>query len=874
MNADDILRDFLEESNELLDQADQDLVALETSPDDAGTLASIFRTFHTVKGSCAFLGFARLEELAHSGENLLGKLRDGSLSLNEAMTDSLLTVLDNARTALASIQSTGSEPEDDYAELIARLHELQGEEAPSTDVVAPEPDPVETTARAEPDSPTETTAEASELGDFVAEFVADAYRGLDHVDHALVALRQGGGRPDVLVEALDAARNLREGCAFMGLVALGEFSLVWEHALGAVIQRAEPLGDDACDALIDAAAVAAEALSVIEATGEEGPLDEAAVVEALSSITHATPARDAVATPSSPIEPPASPTTGEPAAARPAPTPPAPPAADKIRVGVGVLDTLMNQVGELVLSRNQILQYSGGFADPGLTAMVQSLNTITTELQESVMMTRLQPIGAVWNRFPRVARDLAHELGKQIRLEMRGAETELDKNLIEAITDPLTHLLRNSIDHGVEMPADREQAGKPTEGVVVLHAYHEGGQVNIEISDDGGGIDVRRVVEKAVQNHLISPAQARDIGDREAFALLFHPGFSTAEQVTHVSGRGVGMDVVRSNIDRINGVIDIQSELGVGTKVKIKIPLTLAIVPALVVTCAGGRYAIPQASLVAVVRLGEGDEGSHGIEDLHNAPVYRWRDRLLPLISLREELALTPRDGVAADDPSTIVVLQAEGRLFGLLVDLVFDSGEIVVKALGKGLSKIPVYAGATIMGDGTAALILDVLGLLQHADLAEHEAAAMELQEPETTASDATQAMLLVRHGGDRFALPLGDVPRLEKIPRAAVEREADRPVVQYRGTVLPIKDILGGSPDDAWWSGEASAREQRSLNLIVYADRDRPVGLVVDEVEDVVEEELTLVSDTSRWPEAIGTAVVHDEVAAVLDVDAVTRL
>ncbi|MBT3271462.1 hypothetical protein HN371_30260 [Candidatus Poribacteria bacterium] len=873
VNSDDTLRDFLEESNELLDQADQDLVALESAPEDAGTLASIFRTLHTVKGSCAFLGFARLEELAHSGENLLGKLRDGQLTLTVEMTDALLAVLDSSRTALASIESTGGEPDDEYAELIARLRGLH--EAPAAPV-APAEEPVAPEPAAAPAVDTDA-GERAEADDFVREFLHDAYQHLDHMDHAFAAMERDAGRPEALREALGAVHGLHEACVFMGLVALGELTEALEHALDVVIRAAAPVDQTTSALLVDAAAIVAEALAEIQATGEEGLIDDRDVLVALRAVG---------AEASAPSEPSASagdspppPAAGEAESApKPVATTPRPTAAsDKIRVGVAVLDTLMNQVGELVLSRNQILQYSGGLVDAGLTAMVQQLNQITTELQESVMKTRLQPIGTIWNKFPRVARDLAHELGKQVRLEMQGAETELDKNLIEAITDPLTHLVRNSIDHGVEMPDVREEAGKPAEGVVLLHAYHEGGQVNIEISDDGRGIDVRRIVEKAVQNNLVTSTHARDMSDREAFELLFHPGFSTAAEVTHVSGRGVGMDVVRSNIDRINGIVDIQSELGLGTKVKIKIPLTLAIVPALSVTCAGARYAIPQASLVAVVRLGAGeDDSGRGIEELHHAPVYRWRGRLLPLIFLRDELGIgPPGDGEDDDLPTTIVVLQVEGRLFGLLVDRVLDSGEIVVKPLGKGLSKIPVYAGATIMGDGTAALILDVFGLLQNADLAAHDemSVAAQAEDEPTTAADA-QTVLLVRHGGERFALPLTEIPRLEKIPRSAVEREADRPVVQYRGTVLPIKDILDGAGGEPWWLNGGSAGDDDSLNVIVYASRDRPVGLVVDEIEDVVEEQLTLVSDTSRWPEAVGTAVVLQEVAAVLDIDLVTRL
>jgi len=581
---------------------------------------------------------------------------------------------------------------------------------------------------------------------------------------------------------------------------------------------------------------------------------------------------------------------------------------------VELLDTLMNEVGELVLIRNQLLQYAADLNDGGLATIAQRFNQITSELQYSVMATRLQPIGTIWSRYPRVVRDVTQELSKKIRLDMEGAETEVDKNLIEAITDPLSHLLRNSLDHGIEQPEVREAAGKPAEGVVRLHAFHEGGQVNIEISDDGGGIDPARVLEKGVTNGIITQDQADNMGEREAFDLIFRPGFSLAKQVTNLSGRGVGMDVVKSNIDKINGVIEIDSTLGKGTTITIKIPLTLAIVPALTITCAGDRYAVPQSSLVAVVHLGDGEVGSgeehaQGVEVLHDAPVYRWRGMLLPLIYLHEELEVdAAEDDPDGDHASTILVLQAEGRLFGLVVDQVMDSGEIVVKPLGEALAGISVYAGATIMGDGTAALIIDILGLLQNVDMAARDGGRgpVTTSEEELGIETDPDLVLMVRHRGERLAMPLTDAPRLEKIPRSSLERSGSRPVVQYRGSVLPLRDILDPERVDPTWFGDPAqildthaagagagngagaddgngevamqetlrANGDEVLNVIVYAERDRPIGLVVDEVEDVVEHLIDLPSEGEARGGLLGTTVVQGQVAAVLDVNTVTRL
>ncbi|HLK10312.1 MAG TPA: chemotaxis protein CheW [Candidatus Binatia bacterium] len=691
----DVVREFLIESRENLDQLDRDLVALEKNPDSRETLASVFRTIHTIKGTCGFLGFGRLEALTHAGESLLSRLRDGKLRLGPEITTGLLEMVDAVRAMLADIEATGADGEADHAALIERLVRLRADEpAP-----APGPKPRET---APPDG-AESRAQAAADG--------------------------------------------------------------------------------------------------------------------------------------------------------------------TIRVDVGLLDRLMTLVGELVLARNQLLQSGAARPDAAFAAASQRLDLITTELQEGVMKTRMQPIRAVWGRLPRVVRDLAVTCGKQVRMEMEGRDTELDKTVVEAIKDPLIHLVRNAVDHGIEAPAARLAAGKPAEGCLRLRAFHESGLVNLDIADDGAGIDTARIRSEAVERGLVGADEAARLGERELLELIFLPGFSTAEKVTRISGRGVGMDVVRNNIEKIGGTLDVQSEPGRGTTFRIRIPLTLAIVPALIVACDGDRYAIPQGSVRELVRLESGT--GRGVELIHGAPVHRLRGALLPLVHLGRELGVAApaaADLVAAR-VTDVVVLEAAGRRFGLIVDGVLDPEEIVVKPLGRPLRAVPVFAGATIMGDGRVALILDVLGLAQRAHV------VSEVREPtlgEAAAGGAEVAderrdlLVFALGAGGRMAMPLALVARLEEVPRAAVEWVGGRPVVQYRGGILPLVPLaeVFGVPD--------AATDADPLQVVVHADGERRVGLVVDRILDVVREPARPAGGWAR-PGTAGSVVIQQRVTELLDLPAV---
>jgi len=546
-----------------------------------------------------------------------------------------------------------------------------------------------------------------------------------------------------------------------------------------------------------------------------------------------------------------------------------------VRVDVGLLERLMNLVGELVLARNQILQFGDRIEDLSFVGAAQRLNLITTELQERVMQTRMQPIGTVWSKLPRVVRDLAVACGKQVRVEMHGKETELDRTLLEAIKDPLTHIVRNAVDHGIEAPALRAEKGKPKTGTLCMRAYHESGQVIVEIVDDGRGLDVTAIKSKAVERGLVSPERLEQMSADELFQLVFLPGFSTARAVTNVSGRGVGMDVVKTNIERIGGTVDLASRAGAGTTLRIRIPLTLAIVPALVVVSGKQRFAIPQTNLLELVRL-EGEAARTGIESVHGTPVHRLRGRLLPLVMLSHVVSGAPqlRHGdlphlaAAGDVQATlnIVVLQAGAAHLGLVVDEVRDTEEIVVKPLGKELRGIPLFAGATIMGDGRVALILDVAGLAQHVSAAGRAGSETRSGKDGTTATDKLDAkqsddalLLFENDGGNLTSVPVSRITRIEEFQRSRLERSGGNIVVQYRGQILPLIELATPNPDT-----------DELVTVLVFTEGHKSIGMLVRRIVDVVEERYTLERCTSR-PGVLGTVVVQGRVTDLLDVNGV---
>lgn len=701
------------------------------------------------------------------------------------------------------------------------------------------------------------------MDDFVGEFLVESYEGLDQLDRDLVALESDPTDTALLGRVFRCVHTIKGTCGFLGFHTLESVTHVGEGLLVRLRDGELALNPDLTSALLALVDAIRQILATIARTGVEGEGDYTALVERLERLQHGEPSNapvhvaDVPATMPAPID-----ALEAPPESRPAVT------ETNLRVDVGLLDKLMTLVGELVLARNQILQHAGGLQCASLNAASQRLDLLTTELQEGVMKTRMQPIGNVWSKLPRVVRDLAVACGKQIRLDMQGNDTELDKTIIEAIKDPLTHIVRNAADHGIELPEQRVANGKPAEGCLTLRAYHEGGQVNIEIADDGAGIDPERLKQKAVEKGLVAAEHAARMGEREALNLIFLPGFSTAAAVTNISGRGVGMDVVKTNIEKIGGAVDLSSRVGRGTTLKIKIPLTLAIIPALIVTCQRDRYAIPQVNLVELVRR-EPRDGEHGIELIHGAPVYRLRGDLLPLVYFREALGYPVTDRGHHASPLTIVVLHADDRTFGLVVDGVNDTEEIVVKPLGQQVKGIAEFAGATIMGDGRVALILDVLGLAQRAQVVSEvrEGARRESRSVAATDAQDKQTLLVCSLGANRrAAIPLSSVSRLEEFATGDVESAGPYDVVQYRGKILPLLPLSNAL------GAHGTLATGQKLQVVVYSERGRSVGLVVDRVLDIVEEAVTLDRATTREG-LLGAAIIQQRVTDVLDMATVVH-
>lgn len=629
---DDLTKEFLAESQEGLDRMERCLTELESRPEDSTALVGeIFRAVHTIKGTTGFLGFERLEKLAHSGEHLLGSLRDGKLAVTTELISGLLRLLDGLRAILSLIETTGGEGTragDEDGELIAELAELNGT------------------------SPAREEHDASPHG--------------------------------------------------MSLVA---------------------------PTTVPTAMQAAPAASSAAGTNDK-----------------------------------------------------------TLRIDVDVLNRMMNLVGELVLTRNQMLQSNMEAAH--FPELARRLDSVTADLRETVMQARMQPVGNLFGKFPRMVRDLARTCGRDVRIEFSGQETGLDKSLLEAIKDPLTHAVRNAVDHGIEAPTDRVLAGKPAEGCLKLRAFHQSGSVVIEVADDGAGISIEKVLAKAVERGLVTQEQAASMSEREALQLIFLPGFSTAAAVTTVSGRGVGMDVVRANVEKVGGSVELESKVGVGTTLRLRVPLTLAIVPALVVRSGGHSFALPQSSLVELVYVPR-REAEKAVETVGAAEVYRLRERLLPIVRLDRLLGIE----VNAERKSHglyLAVLEAEGCRYGLVVDDLLAPEEIVVKPLSAVLREIGLFSGATVLGNGMLALILDVAATAARAGVK-----AMERNADDTTTAEAEvktetglSFLIYEDRARERTAVPLNAVERIESVPLSQVEYAGGRALLQYRGELLPLTD------------------------------------------------------------------------------------
>ncbi len=800
---DDLLSEFITETTEAIQEVDSQLVQFEKDPTDKAILGNIFRLVHTVKGTCGFLGLPRLESVAHAGENVLDKFREGALDPNQHAVSLVLRCVDKIRDLVETLAETGAEPDGDDKELIAELNALaSGESAPAPAAAAPPADAAPTT---------------NEFGaPIAAELLAEV-----------------------------------EAAASSGVQAATPEQIAAENA-------AEMAGDDVADAAPSTnefgAPIAAELLAEVEAASASGV--QAASQAQLDAELAAE--REAEAATKGEAKVPAPVAKKEAAAPAKAPAE-AVAVAATLRVNVDVLENLMTLVSEMVLTRNQLLQMARGQDDNEYTVPIQRLSHITSDLQEGVMKTRMQPIGNAWAKLPRIVRDLAIETGKKIDLQMLGAETELDRQVLDLIKDPLTHMVRNSADHGLESTEERLAVGKPETGTVVLDAYHEGGHIIIQIRDDGKGLNMDLIRQKCLDNGLVTDAELESMSDNQIQQYIFKAGFSTAAKVTSVSGRGVGMDVVRTNIEKIGGTIELKSTEGVGTSFTIKIPLTLAIVAALIVESCGEKFAIPQISVLELVRASAHSEFT--IEVINASPVLRLRNRLLPLVHLGALLNLPggKEQDQSADAEMFIVVAQVGTYSFGIIVDRVFDTEEIVVKPTSPVLRDISFYSGNTILGDGSVIMIIDPNGIASSTGEATSGSGSEEAKtESLSKESDESTSMLIFRAGGDELkAVPLALVARLEEIEMSDVEVSHDQHMVQYRGQLMPM---IPFNPGHEW---KVDGRQE----VLVFSESGRSMGLVVDDIVDIVEDRLKVEISASQ-PGLIGSAIIDGRATDVVDV------
>ncbi|WGV26907.1 chemotaxis protein CheA [Halotia branconii] len=701
--------------------------------------------------------------------------------------------------------------------------------------------------------------ELTEIDDDIEAFLVESYENLNQIERDIIDLEKASVHKEALARTYRSLHTLKGNCGFLPFPKLESIAHAGENLLSCLRDRQLVITPQIISALLQTVDSIRQILSQIATTKQEGDRDYSVLITILNQLQSQGENTQAATTDefidlNSEFSPVSNLT-----------------ASPHIRVNVNLLDQVINLVGEVVLARNQLIGFSTKFKDNNFAATCQHLSVITSQLQEKVMKTRLQSISTIWQKFPRVTRDLATASGKQVQIEMEGADTELDKSIIEAIKDPLTHLVRNCIDHGIELPAERVAAGKPTLGRLFLKAVHESGKVNIEIGDDGRGLDLEQLKKRSQQLGLVSAAQAAAMSDFEAINLIFLPGFSTAPQVTHLSGRGVGMDIVKSNIEKINGTIEIDSQQGQGTTFKIKIPLTLAIIPALIVTSGGDRYAIPQANLQELVRLEA--QAQNTIEMFYDVPVYRLRGNLVPLVYLNQ--VLQHQNSVTDLEILSLVIVQVDNYRFGLVVDTIEDIQDIVVKPLGKQLKALSLFAGATILGDGTVGLIIDVGGLGNVSGITAKQ--KQQLLSENTTnnqeqTSDRQTILLFAGPENAPMGIPLAIAFRLENILSSAVEKVGNQYFVQSYSRVLPLIELdKVFSHNHQHYLDDQVA--QTLQIIIVSPNSELSVGLIVNRILDIVEEPLTIKGVASR-PGIAFCAVIRGQITEILDIEAVIRI
>jgi two-component system, chemotaxis family, sensor kinase CheA len=834
---DDELGEFRSEAMELLEETEKNLLSIEGGEDFKVNFDSIFRVFHNLKGASGMMGLDDLGELMHQLENQLNSTKDLQ-SMSKEQVDFFLKGVDQARAMLGAsadqVVAAETKP-DPSSEVVEAVEEVQVATVP--------------------------------LSESVLEFLIEAIEISQRISQSLLGIEKDKVEDSAIDALYRDVHTLKGGAYLFNFKGLGDLNHAIETVLDGLRTHRLSISKPLIDALFVGLDLIDLCLQEIQGQVHEDLeerihksigffnlyvsthiiADAEKSVEAPSAVLSATPAQASASAP-------ASAGAGD---------------ADKegggtVRVQVSLLDKLMTLMGEMVLVRNQVIQYSNRTDDLEFLNLSQRLSVVTGEIQGEMMKTRMQPIGNVLSKFSRLTRELSKDLGKKIEMHLTGSETELDKTLLEAVKDPLTHIVRNSCDHGIESPDERKAAGKPEVGNIRVNSYHEGGQVIIEIADDGKGLHRDRLLKKAIEKGIVTPERASALSDREIVHLIFAPGFSTAAMVTNVSGRGVGMDVVRTNIEKIGGSVEIESEPGVGTTLRLKIPLTLAIVPALVVSCKGDFFAIPQLKLVELVRVDQ-SSSVNKIESIQGHPVYRLRGNILPLINIRKVLGTSDKDEPSSD-VANIVVLKSDQFCFGLVVDEIQDTADIVVKPLARFLKPISVYSGATVMGDGSIALILDVAGIVsEHISTAGgpvHGRIDEDLEASKLRLHDQ-QDFLLFRVGSkSKHALLLGYVHRLEEFRREAVEVSGHRRLVRYRNSVLPLLSV-----DKALGLEKSTAPTGDVISVVVIEKAGALYGLEVNEILDVLSTQAELDTTVISPEGVVGNLVTDQEIVVVVD-------
>lgn len=905
MMDDETLQMYVEEASEHLGDIENDLLTIEQSGKDIDEelVNKVFRAAHSIKGGAGFLGLNKIKDLGHKIENVLDMVRNRELVPDPEIINIVLLAFDKLRDMILHVaQSNDENIEDHLADLTAITTASldSGQKA----IVETQVEIKDTHGR------TIFTVSEFDLVQnqkggknlYLLEFdlISDVQRKNKSPLDLIKSMDSTGVILDLKID-FDAVGFLEDDVFSTRIPFFVLFSSIVEADIMPALLDIE---DKYITSLFfDASLISGAFNAVITAPSVPVQEDNLQLVSDMSLDQAVPPVLESAKVQQSMVDPgmpqgissaamgTSTPTSS---AQNPAKQEPkveartvkaASPQSDSLRVHVSLLEDLMTLAGELVLSRNQLMQAIASDAMHQIEAAGQRIDLVTSELQETIMLTRMQVVGNIFNKFPRVVRDLARELGKEIDLQLEGNEVELDKTIIEGLGDPLTHLVRNSADHGIEQPHERTASGKPAMGTIILKAYHEAGQVVIEIVDDGRGLDTVRILDKAVSKGLVSQDRANTMSDKEKANLIFLPGLSTAEQVTDVSGRGVGMDVVKSNLDQLGGQVDIETVRGKGTTIRIKLPLTLAIIPSLLVSVGAERYAIPQVNVDELLRISVDQIGDR-VEMVGDAEVLLLRGELIPLLYLSDVLGLDKSachasaviskilrgeeyvahqdDGCVLTDINLVVVSAGQFR-YGLVVDQLHDSVEIVVKPLGRHFKGCQGYAGATIMGDGHVALILDVAGLGRLGDLslsADMERTSQTVEDEKSGADQEKLSLFMFRNTPqESCAVPLDLVARVELINADEIEEVGGRRVIKYRGGTLPVFSL-----DQVSSVGMLDATGE--LIVIVFLMAGHEIGLLAKPPVDAIEARIALDTFTLKQAGISASAIIDGQTTLIVDI------